>query len=251
MRRHPDLVPAGELAAALGLKPSTLSSDLAALMRVGLIRQARDGTLRRYGVDMAAMRATLDYLWADCCRGRPELCLTGAMPAVPRPPCAVLFLCTGNSARSIFAEAILRAEGGGRFLVRSAGTQPAADLHPLTRVVLRRHGHDVAAFGPRDLASLDKGDGPRFDFLFTLCDRAANEECPAMPGQPLSAHWGLPDPRLATGSEAEEIVQFEECYNAILNRVRAFAALPFDSLDRLSLQRALDRIGRIETGEMA
>ena len=248
MRRYPDLVPAGELAAALGIKPSTCSAYLAALMQAGLVTQTRAGTSLRYAIAMEAVRGTFDYLLNDCCRGRPEIC--GPLPfhTGPRvmtdPRYKVLFLCTGNSARSIFAEALLRHEAGDRFEAFSAGTRPQSELNPLAVALLRQKGHDIAPLRAKHLSEFRREGAPAFDFVFTVCDQAANEDCPAWSGQPVSAHWGMPDPVKATGTEAERGLAFHAAYGALQNRIRAFAALPFTALDRLSLQRAVDGIGR-------
>ncbi len=248
MRRYPDLVPAGELAAALGIKPSTCSAYLAALMQAGLVTQTRAGTSLRYAIAMEAVRGTFDYLLNDCCRGRPEIC--GPLPfhTGPRvmtdPRYKVLFLCTGNSARSIFAEALLRHEAGDRFEAFSAGTRPQSELNPLAVALLRQKGHDIAPLRAKHLSEFRREGAPAFDFVFTVCDQAANEDCPAWSGQPVSAHWGMPDPVKATGTEAERGLAFHAAYGALQNRIRAFAALPLTALDRLSLQRAVDGIGR-------
>ncbi|MAS44158.1 MAG: ArsR family transcriptional regulator [Rhodobacteraceae bacterium] len=257
MRRYPDRVPAGELAEALGLKSSTLSAYLAALMQAGLVSQERAGTSLRYAIDMTETRRSFDYLLLDCCRGRMELCA----PAFPslnpesRPmsatPYKVLFICTGNSARSIFAESILRKEAGDRFEAFSAGTLPRSELNPFALEVLKRNGHDVSRLRAKNVSEFQGPDAPGFDFVFTVCDRAANEECPAWPGQPVSAHWGMPDPVKAEGTDAEKSLAFQQAYGALANRIRGFAALPFASLDRISLQRAVDEIGRQATGETA
>ena len=259
VRRHPDAVPAGELAEALSLKPSTLSAYLAALMRVGLARQERAGTSLRYSVDMEALRRTLDHLLLDCCRGRPELCSFGP----PKPassatapgdaPMAdrtyrVLFICTGNSARSIFAESILRKEGGGRFEALSAGTRPYSELNPFALEVLEANGHDVSALRAKNVSEFQGEGAPALDFVFTVCDRAANEDCPAWPGQPVSAHWGVPDPVKAEGTRAEKSLAFQRAYAALRNRILAFAALPIASLDRIALQKAVDDIARAGAG---
>ena len=250
MRRHPDLVPAGELAGALGLKPSTCSAYLAALMQAGLVIQTRAGPSLRYGIAMAAVRETFDYLLNDCCRGRPEVCGPFPSDTAPRaradPRHRVLFLCTGNSARSILAEALLRREAGDRFAAFSAGTRPQSALAPLAVALLRQKGHDIAPLRAKHLSEFQGDGAPAFDFVFTVCDQAANEECPAWPGQPVSAHWGVPDPVKATGTEAERSLAFHEAYGALHERIRTFAALPLPALDRLSLQRAVDGIGRGE-----
>ncbi len=257
MRRYPDRVPAGELAEALGLKPSTLSTYLAALMQAGLVTQERAGTSLRYSVEMSEVRRTFDYLLLDCCRGRPELCAPVTLPsiqgnpAMPEKKYTVLFICTGNSARSIFAESILRKEAGDRFDAYSAGTKPYSELNPFALEVLEQKGHDISPLRAKNVAEFQGDDAPRFDFVFTVCNQAANEDCPAWAGQPISAHWGMPDPVKVEGTDAEKSLAFQHAYGALRNRITAFTALPFDSLDRISLQKAVDDIGRADAGAPA
>lgn len=255
VRRYPDQVPAGELAEALDLKGSTLSAYLSALMQARLVTQERHGTSLRYSVDMQEVRHTFDYLFLDCCRGRAELCGLSALPGTEpagrgtRSRYRVLFLCTGNSARSIFAEAILRKEAGDRFDVFSAGTKPKSELNPFALEVLKQNGHDISRLRAKSITEFQGPDGPTFDFVFTVCDQAANEDCPAWVGQPVNAHWGVPDPVKAGGNVAERNLAFHQTYGALRNRILAFAALPIASLDKISLQRALDDLARTETGE--
>jgi arsenate reductase len=248
MRRYPDHVPAQELAQALDLKPSTLSAYLNALMGARLIEQRRAGTSLRYAVRMEGVSQTFDYLLADCCRGRPEICASLATSATPMAQTAhkVLFLCTGNSARSIFAECLLRDLGGDRFAVYSAGTQPRSELNPVALAVLRQNGHDTSGLRAKNVAEFQTLDAPGFDFVVTVCDRAANEDCPAWTGQPISGHWGFPDPARTTGTDAEKTLAFHQTYGALRNRITAFAALPLARLDRISLQRAVDDLARIK-----
>ena len=254
MRRYPDRVPAGELAGALGHKPSTLSAYLAALMQAGLVTQERTGTSLRYSVSMTEVRRTFDYLLLDCCRGRPGLCGPVSLPApgnggaAPGRRHRVLFLCTGNSARSIFAEAILRKEAGDRFEALSAGTHPRAAPHPFALDLLRQTGHDIAGLRSKPLSEFQVPEAPAFDFVFTVCNQAANEDCPAWPGHPVSAHWGVPDPALAQGGEAERRLAFHQAYGALANRIKAFAALPVATLDRTAIQRGLDDLAHDESG---
>jgi ArsR family transcriptional regulator, arsenate/arsenite/antimonite-responsive transcriptional repressor / arsenate reductase (thioredoxin) len=248
MRRHPDKVPAGELAEALSLKASTLSAYLAALTQAGLLTQHREGTSLRYGIAIEAVRDMFDYLLLDCCRGRPDLCA----PAVsasdtgegrdPRGPFNVLFLCTGNSARSIFAEALLRDLGAGRFNAYSAGTQPQAAPNSFAVDLLQAKGHDVGLLRSKSVSEFGHPDAPRMDFVFTVCDQAANEECPAWPGQPVTGHWGISDPAKATGTEAERALVFQRAYGSLLRLISTFTALPLESLDRLARQHAVDDI---------
>ncbi|WP_025045555.1 helix-turn-helix domain-containing protein [Sulfitobacter geojensis] len=250
MRRYPDRVPATELAQALYLKPNTLSTYVNALMQAGLINQQRVGTSLRYAIDMDATRETVDYLLQDCCRGRPEICVPNASPAfngdspMTDRKFNVLFICTGNSARSIFAESILRDLAGDRFIAYSAGTKPYSELNPFALEVLKKNGHDVSDLRAKNISEFQGEDAPEFDFVFTVCDQAANEECPAWKGQTISAHWGLPDPVRVDGTDAERNLAFHQTYGALRNRMTGFTALPIESLDRISLQRAVDGIGQ-------
>jgi DNA-binding transcriptional ArsR family regulator len=158
MRRYPDRVPAGELAEALDLKASTLSAYLAALQQVGLVSQERVGTSLRYQIVKTEVRRIFDYLLLDCCRGRPEFCSPVSFPFAPgNQPMTdqkykVLFICTGNSARSIFAESILRKEAGDRFEVYSAGTKPRSELNPFALDVLQQKGHDISVLRAKNIA---------------------------------------------------------------------------------------------------
>ena len=250
MRRYPDRVPATELALALGLKPNTLSTYIGALMQSGLVTQERQGTSLRYAIDLGAARDTIGYLLNDCCRGRPEICtpLTSSDGNLPMPDDKfnVLFICTGNSARSIFAESILRDLAGDRFNVYSAGTRPQSDLNPFAVQVLEHKGHDVSQLRSKTVAEFQTDGAPAFDFVFTVCNQAANEECPTWPGQPISAHWGLPDPVKIEGSDAEKSLAFQQAYGTLRNRMLGFTSLPLTSLDRISLQKALDAPGQTD-----
>lgn len=155
----------------------------------------------------------------------------------------VLFLCTANSARSILAEAVMNREGAGRFHGFSAGSRPAGAVHPLALDLLRREGIDTGFARSKNWEEFTGPQAPQMDFAFTLCDSAAAEDCPWWPGAPVSAHWGLPDPAAAQGSEAERALAFAGTFRALTRRIRAFAALPLDSLDRMSLQSRLREIG--------
>ncbi|WP_300013833.1 helix-turn-helix domain-containing protein [uncultured Roseobacter sp.] len=245
MRRYPDEVPAGEIAAVLSLKPSTTSVYLAALTDAGLIRQHRQGTSLLYRAAPGAAGELIDFLFIDCCRGRPELCppLAKGAPKMTDTRYNVLFICTGNSARSIFAETILRDLDGSRFNAYSAGTLPASELNPLAVEMLISKGHDTSALRSKHTSEFQSPESPRMDFVFTVCNQAANEECPSWEGQPISGHWGLPDPVKASGSLAERRLAFQQTYGALRNRLKAFAALPINTLDAISLQAAIDDIG--------
>ncbi len=250
MRRYPDQVPAGEISAALDIKASTLSSYLSALMQADLVTKTRTGTWLRYQVNMATTRETLDSLFLDCCRGRPDLC-TSYQPSAASEEHQmadrkynVLFICTGNSARSIFAEAILNSKGQDRFQVFSAGTQPQSSLNPIAVEMLKTKGHNTRALRSKNVEEFIGEGAPEFDFVFTVCDQAANEECPTWDGQPISAHWGMPDPVKATGTDAEKSLAFHQAYGVLNHRLQGFAALPIEQLDQISLQSAVDEIAR-------
>ena len=158
----------------------------------------------------------------------------------------VLFLCTGNSARSIIAEAILNRAGRGRFKAFSAGSQPKGKINPRTLDLLRKFNYDVATLRSKSWAEFAKPGAPDLDFVFTVCDNAAGESCPLWPGQPITAHWGIPDPVAASGTQAEIALAFKDAYRMLNRRIELFLALPIEKLDRLVLTTRLKAIGRSE-----
>jgi arsenate reductase len=162
------------------------------------------------------------------------------------PPFNVLFLCTGNSARSIIAEAILNRHGAGRFRAFSAGSQPKGQVNPHTLQLLDGLGYYTSGFRSKSWDEFAKSGGPAFDFVFTVCDDAAAEACPVWPGQPMTAHWGIPDPVEVRGTPAEIALAFKDAYRMLNQRIGLLAALPIQSLDRLSLQHRLTEIGRMQ-----
>jgi protein-tyrosine-phosphatase len=155
----------------------------------------------------------------------------------------VLFVCSGNSARSIMAEALLNRAGQGRFRAFSAGSRPAGTVHPYTIDLLTKLNYDVSKLRSKSWLEFSATDAPRLDFVFTVCEDAAAEACPAWPGQPLVAHWGIPDPVAANGNEAEVRLAFAEALRMLTNRIEIFVNLPMKSLDQLALQKRLDAIG--------
>jgi len=157
-----------------------------------------------------------------------------------------LFLCTGNSARSIIAEAILNKVGAGRFRACSAGSQPKGEVNPHTIALLKGLGYDTASLRSKSWSEFARADAPPLDFVFTVCDNAAGEACPLWPGQPMTAHWGVPDPAEANGNAAEIALAFRDAYRMLHRRIDAFAALPIKALDALTLQARLRDIGRIQ-----
>ncbi len=156
----------------------------------------------------------------------------------------VLFICTGNSARSIMAEAVLNRAGQGRFRAFSAGSVPKGHIHPYALDLLRRLHYDVGGLRSKSWLEFAGAGAPKLDFAFTLCDTAAAETCPVWPGQPMTAHWGLPDPAAATGTEAEIRLAFADTLRMLTNRINIFVSLPIKSLDLLTLQKQLDAIGK-------
>ena len=155
----------------------------------------------------------------------------------------VLFLCTGNSARSILAEAILDRAGKGRFRAFSAGSQPKPKVNPHTLNLLRHLGYDTSTLRSKSWSEFAVAGAPPLDFVFTVCDNAAGENCPFWPGQPMTAHWGIPDPAAAEGSEAEIAAAFNDAYRMLERRIQLFLALPIDKLDRMVLTKRLKDIG--------
>ena len=162
---------------------------------------------------------------------------------MPERPFNVLFLCTGNSARSVMAEAILNRLGKGNFHGYSAGSQPKGQVHPETARLLQSFDYDTSGFRSKSWSEFAKAGAPPLDFVFTVCDNAAGETCPVWPGQPMTAHWGIPDPAEAKGSPAEIALAFKDVYRMLFQRIGVFTALPLRSLDQLSLQTKLREIG--------
>lgn len=156
----------------------------------------------------------------------------------------VLFLCTGNSARSIIAESVLNRLGQGRFQAFSAGSHPAGQINPYTVDLLKQLNYPTDNLYSKDWNAFAKPDSPELDFVFTVCDRAAGEPCPAWPGQPMTAHWGFPDPAAFQGTETETRAFFADLYGQIERRLSIFVNLPLDALDRLALQRRLTEMGQ-------
>ncbi len=236
-----------EIAEALGLKQNTLSHYLGELETCGLIRSVRQGRSLFYSVDLARTAGLVDYLVNDCCRGRADLLCQAAdertLPQMSQPPYNVLFICSGNSARSIFAEAILNRIGAGKFRAFSAGTRPGSQLNEIAVAILQRNGLRTEGLRAKHVSEFEAPDSPHMDFIFTVCDGAAAEECAPWPGQPMTAHWGVPDPVKAPGTEAEKGLAFAKAFSELNRRILAFSALSIEQLDRVALQRSLDTIG--------
>ncbi|MCB1361302.1 MAG: metalloregulator ArsR/SmtB family transcription factor [Rhodobacter sp.] len=249
MRFAPRGVRPTEIAQTLGFKPNTLSHHLADLTAAGLVGVERQGRSLHYSVALDRAQALIGYLALDVGRGRPDLLGPLAPPLAapgdrPLATRTVLFLCSGNSARSLFAEALLRDLGQGRFTAYSAGTRPARGPNPMALEVLRRNDHDVSGLRSKSIHEFQDPGAPIMDFVFTVCDTAAAEECPPWPGQPITGHWGLPDPVKVQGTDAEKALAFAQTYAAMRRRIAAFVALPLASLDRLALQTSVDALSQ-------
>ncbi len=248
---------AGDLSECLHATPSTLSAHLRELRSAGLISSYKQGRFMFYEANVSAIGVLVNYLLMDCCNGRPEACADslGVLKSISEGLSMtanitedkvfnVLFLCTGNSARSIMAEAILNREGIGRFNAYSAGSTPRGEVHPETIKLLRRSNLPVEHLRSKKWEEFIGEDAPKLDFVFTVCDNAAHEVCPVWPGQPLTANWGVPDPALAAGTPSEVALAFADTYRMLNNRISIFTALPLQALDKLSLQKRLDEIGQ-------
>ena len=249
MRFAPQGVRPTEIAAALGLKQNTLSHHLADLTASGLVQFERRGRSLLYSVDLDVTEGRIGYLALDVGRGRTDLLsplLTphkDAFAMVVDTDFYVLFICSGNSARSIFAEALLRDLGKGKFQAFSAGTRPNTELNPFALEVLQRNRHDVTGLRSKHISEFQQPGAIAMYFVFTVGDTAAAEECPPWPGQPITGHWGLPDPVKAEGTDAEKALVFAQTYGALRRRIAAFIELPFESLSRMAMQAQVDRIG--------
>ncbi|TCT01049.1 helix-turn-helix domain-containing protein [Aquabacter spiritensis] len=253
LRYVPYGLPAGDIARLLAVPHNTMSTHLAVLERAGLVTARREGRSVLYAVDLAAAGPVLGRLMAEMgfSVSRPRDARTAAFPQL-RPAAAeariynVLLLCSANSARSVIAEAVLNREGRGRFRAYSAGSRPKRAPHPMVLDLLRSLGYDTEHLASKSWDGFAGPGAPEMDFVITTCDAAAGEICPAFPGHPLQAHWGLPDPILVKGTEAEQKAAFLATYRRLAGRVSAFVNLPFEQLDLASLKARVAEIGLME-----
>lgn len=244
-------LPAGDVARLLGVPHNTMSSHLNVLERVGLVTSRREGRLIVYAAKVSKLSGLFNVMLSE---------MQGAGDATQREPgfaqrrpvlessaeYSVLILCSGNSARSIMAEAILNREGRGRFHVFSAGSRPKGKPHPKAISLLSSFGYETENLHSK---SWDQFAGPQaetMDFIITVCDKAAGESCPSWPGHPLQVHWGIPDPADADGSDHQQQTAFLDAYRLLTARLTAFVNLPIESLDLASLKTKLAEIGRME-----
>ncbi|MBB3899324.1 metalloregulator ArsR/SmtB family transcription factor [Roseococcus suduntuyensis] len=251
--RGPTGLAAGEIAAALGATPSTLSFHLRALEQAGLIRPTRIGRSLVYAAQVAALRDLLAYLTEPCCDGTAARCgdLATLLPTTAphrakeamMPAFNVLFLCSRNSARSIMAEAILNKLGEGRFRAFSAGSEPSPE-GPMPEVVaqLSALGHDVSGLSSKSWNLFMEPDAPRMDFVITLCDILAGQSCPDFGETMITAAWPLPDPAKFSGNAAERASLLNELYAGLHRRIGIFTSLPIAALDRIALKARLNEL---------
>ena len=241
---------ATELAECVGLRPSALSFHLKDLRQAGLVETRRDGQWIYYSANFAALTA---FRWLLTKNGWSEMQPNPTEGTLPMSSdnrvYNVLFLCTGNSARSIMAECILNREGMGRFKAYSAGSKPRGGIDPIAATLLQRNNFGLTELRSKSWDEFSGDDAPVMDFVFTVCDDAAGEVCPVWPGQPMTAHWGVPDPVKFEGTETERTLFTADVFRMLTNRISIFCALPLQSLDKLALQRKLDMIGKAQHTE--
>lgn len=256
VEREPGGVAVGELARLAGVPQNTMSTHLATLSRAGLIHGQRQSRSIVYRANLEAFRKVALFLLKDCCGGRTEICAPLIEDLTPQPqrrthPMSdniynVLFLCTGNTARSILAESIMRKDGNGRFRSFSAGSQPKGKVNPFALSVLNSFGYPTDGMRSKSWSEFAASDAPVMDFVFTVCDNAAGEACPVWPGQPMTAHWGIEDPATVQGPDIQKEAAFVAAFRYLKNRISLFTNLPLTSIDRLSLGTKLREIGRID-----
>lgn len=258
VRYLPYGLPAGDIARLLAIPHNSLSTHLSALEQAGLVVSRREGRLIIYAAHkQRAVRLGL-FLLEDCCQ---EMVRVAGAPSanaamkpfptrregpLPKKTYNVLVLCTGNSSRSILAEAILNREGEGRIRAYSAGSHPKKKPNPHALALLNDLGYDTAAFRSKSWEEFAGADAPTMDFILTVCDDAAGELCPYWPGHPLVAHWGIPDPAAVQGTNAEKRAAFMDTYRRLSVRITAFVNLDIERLDLATLKQRLAEIGRME-----
>ncbi len=240
-------LPAGEIGERLRLPSPTLSFHLNQLRHAGLISSRRQSRLIIYNANFQMMNGLLNYLTENCCSqqsGNPHFCRSDSQTGFAREY-NVLFLCTNNSARSIMAECAMSRWGAGRFHAFSAGSRPRDTVHPITLQILQQLDYETTGLRSKDWKEFAQADSPSLDFVFTLCDRAAAETCPSWPGQPIRAHWGVPDPVAVPGTAAIKREAFLRTYNELEQRIRIFTALPIETLERFALERWVTELGKL------
>ena len=242
--------PAGQVGEHFGLPLATLSFHLKTLQQAGLLDCRREGRQLIYQARCEVVTELMAYLMEHCCTLPPfdvvplETLTRRSAAMNQETAYNVLFLCTGNSARSILAEAVMNRLGQGRFRAFSAGSFPAGRVNPFTLKLLELQGIPTDGLRSKSWNEFAAPDSPPLDFVFTVCDNAANEVCPTWPGQPMSAHWGVEDPAAAEGDDAQKMLAFRKALRELENRIKIFMSLPIRSLDKIKLQARLDEIGQ-------
>jgi arsenate reductase len=249
---------AGDIARLLAIPQNTLSNHLSILQHAGLVLSRREGRSIIYAANKELPARLAAFLLEDCCDVTAQACDLAAPGYGVKPFPAkreaymsnktynVLVICTGNSARSIMAEAILNKEGAGRIRAFSAGSRPKGEPHPMAIALLKDLGYDTAGFRSKSWEEFTAADAPSMDFIVTVCDSAAGEACPYWPGHPLVAHWGVPDPAAVDGTDAEKRAAFTETYRRLVARATAFVNLDIEQLDLASLKNRLAAIGAMD-----
>lgn len=250
LRYTPYGLPAGDIARLLAVPHNTMSTHLSHLERAELVSARREGRSIIYAANTMRPARIFSQLIAEM-GVNARLAADPAFPQL-RPSTAndrqynVLLVCSGNSARSVIAEAVLNREGRGRFRAFSAGSKPGKAPHPMAVSLLRSLGYDASELRSKSWREFGAADAPSMDFVITVCDAAAGEACPSWPGHPLQAHWGLPDPARVDGTEAEQRAAFLETYRRLTARISAFVNLPIEQLDLATLKERLAAIGEME-----
>ncbi len=245
--------PAGQIGEHFGLPLATLSFHLKTLQQAGLLDCRREGRQLIYQARCEMIIELMAHLTEHCCN-LPAFDPTAVIPSETltrklttmnqESVYNVLFLCTGNSARSILAEAVMNRLGNGRFRAFSAGSFPTGKVNPLTLKLLELQGIPTEGLRSKNWNEFAMPDSPPLDFVFTVCDNAAGEVCPVWPGQPMSAHWGVEDPAGVEGDDAIKMLAFRKALRELENRIKIFMSLPIQSLDKIKLQSRLDEIGQ-------
>ncbi len=254
VRAGRDGLPAGAIGEAVGASSSNLSFHLSQLEGAGLIARRREARSIIYSLREDVAGGLIAFLREDSglgeggsLPGQGEAQRGAALEAAGAgDPRNVLFLCSGNSARSIMAEAILRKDGGGRFRAFSAGSKPRGAVDPLALEVLAAHNYPVDGLVPKDWRVFAESSSPRIDVALTICDVTAGEQCPHWPGEPVSGHWGIADPAAVTELPGERRAAFIRAFRYLRRRIAAFLALPLDDLDPIALTQRLAEIGTME-----
>jgi len=235
---------AGKIAENLNIAPSSLSFHFKELLHAQLIESRQNGRFVIYSANFQQIRNLTNYLTENCCYGSSCLITENTMSAKIYN---VLFLCTGNSARSILAEALLNQMGKGKFQAFSAGSFPTGKVNPFALELLQKQGIDITSFRSK---SWDEFVGIPLDFVFTVCDNAAGEICPIWIGQPMTAHWGIEDPASAEGTDDDKRRAFFKAFSLLQRRINLFTSLPFEKLDQLALKKELSQIGHLSRNEI-